>query len=135
MERGAEPLLRQALDAGLLSFTDQAADVAKAASLIIVIGTPVDEFLNPTLKPITACLDTLLPYLRDDQLIILRSTVYPSATESISKYIALKGRDLKIAFCPERIVQGYAIEELQTLPQIVSGIRRKRKMPLRSCSR
>jgi UDP-N-acetyl-D-mannosaminuronic acid dehydrogenase len=39
----------------------------------------------------------------------------------VAKYLAGKGNKTKIAFCPERIVQGYAVEELQRLPQIVSG--------------
>jgi UDP-N-acetyl-D-mannosaminuronic acid dehydrogenase len=43
-------------------------------------------------------------------------------TESMAKYAQSKGKRLKLAFCPERIVEGHAIEELQTLPQIVSGV-------------
>jgi UDP-N-acetyl-D-mannosaminuronic acid dehydrogenase len=121
MEKGAEPLLREVLDRNLLSFTTSAADVGRATNVIIIIGTPIDEFLNPSLKPITSCIDQLLPHLSDDQLIVLRSTVYPGVTQTIAKYIKDKGRNTKVAFCPERIVQGYAIQELQALPQIVSG--------------
>jgi UDP-N-acetyl-D-mannosaminuronic acid dehydrogenase len=121
MEREAEPLLHEVLDRGLLSFTTDAARVADASNVVIVIGTPVDEFLNPSLKPISACIDNLLPYLSDEQLIVLRSTVYPGSTKSIAKYFAEKGKKVKVSFCPERIVQGHAIEELQSLPQIVSG--------------
>jgi UDP-N-acetyl-D-mannosaminuronic acid dehydrogenase len=121
LERGAEPLLREALDKGRLSFTDQAGDVARASNIVIVIGTPIDEFLNPSLKPVMRCIDILLPYLSDDQLIILRSTVYPGLTDSIAKYLVSKNRKTKLSFCPERIAQGHAIEELQSLPQVVSG--------------
>lgn len=121
MERGAEPLLREVLGRGLLSFTTDAAGVGRASNVIIIIGTPIDEFLNPSLKPITSCIDQLFPHLSDEQLIVLRSTVYPGVTQTIAKYLADKGRKTKVAFCPERIVQGYAVEELQTLPQIVSG--------------
>ena len=52
---------------------------------------------------------------------MIRSTVYPGVTESLAKYAESKGKRLRLAFCPERIVEGHAIEELQTLPQIVSG--------------
>lgn len=121
MERGAEPLLREVLERNLLSFTTDVADVGRAMNLIIVIGTPIDEFLNPSLKPITSCIDQLLPHLSDQQLIVLRSTVYPGVTQTIAKYLKDKGRNTKVAFCPERIVQGYAVQELQALPQIVSG--------------
>jgi UDP-N-acetyl-D-mannosaminuronic acid dehydrogenase len=88
---------------------------------VITIGTPVDEFLMPSLRVVTRCFDELLPFLSDDQLIVIRSTVYPGVTESIAQYLQSKGRKLMLAFCPERILEGHAIEELQTLPQIVSG--------------
>jgi UDP-N-acetyl-D-mannosaminuronic acid dehydrogenase len=121
LERGAEPLLREALDKGRLSFTIEAADVVRASHIVIVIGTPVDEFFNPSLKPVMRCIDTLLPHLRDDQLIILRSTVYPGLTSSIANYLESKNKKTRLSFCPERTAQGYAIEELQSLPQVVSG--------------
>jgi UDP-N-acetyl-D-mannosaminuronic acid dehydrogenase len=121
LEPGAEPLLRQALDKGRLSFTTEAADVARASNIVIVIGTPVDEFFNPSLKPVMRCMDTLLPHLTDDQLIMLRSTIYPGLTGSIAKYLESKGKKTRLSFCPERTAQGCAIGELQSLPQIVSG--------------
>jgi UDP-N-acetyl-D-mannosaminuronic acid dehydrogenase len=121
MEQGAEPLLRDVLGKDLLRFTSRAEDVAGAQTVIITIGTPVDEFLTPSLRVITRCFDELLPYLTEQQLIVIRSTVYPGVTDSLSKYVESKGKRLRLAFCPERIVEGHAIEELQTLPQIVSG--------------
>src|SRR5882762_3447781 len=92
MESGAEPLLRQALGNGSLEVTSDLKMVEKAAALVIVIGTPIDEFMNPSLKAILGCLDGLLPYVRDDQLLILRSTVYPGVTEAVSKYLSSKGK-------------------------------------------
>jgi UDP-N-acetyl-D-mannosaminuronic acid dehydrogenase len=121
MELGAEPLLQEALAKELLTFTNRAQDVGNARVVIITIGTPVDEFLTPSLRVMTRCLDSLLPYLSEDQLIVIRSTVYPGVTESMAKYALSKGKRLRLAFCPERILEGHAIEELQTLPQIVSG--------------
>jgi UDP-N-acetyl-D-mannosaminuronic acid dehydrogenase len=63
----------------------------------------------------------LLPYLSDDQLIILRSTVYPGTTDRIDRWLKSRGKSTLLAFCPERVVQGQAIEEIQSLPQIISG--------------
>lgn len=121
LEQGAEPLLQEVLAKGLLTFTTQARDVANAKVVLITIGTPVDEFLTPSLRVVTRCLDALLPYLSEEQLLVIRSTVYPGVTESMEKYAQSKGKRLRLAFCPERIVEGHAIEELQSLPQIVSG--------------
>jgi len=125
MEKGATPLLRQVLEERRLCCSTDAAALRGIPVVIITIGTPVDEFLNPSLKAIRQCVDQLLPFLSDDQLVILRSTVYPGVTQSIASYLASKGCHAKVAFCPERIVQGFAVEELQTLPQIVSGVTRE----------
>lgn len=121
MELGAEPILAQVLREGRLVSTTNPGGVSQAAAVVVVIGTPVDEFLNPSLKAITQCFDSLLPHLDDEQLIVLRSTVYPGVTESMDRYLESKRKRPMMSFCPERIVQGKAIEELQVLPQIVSG--------------
>ncbi|MGA8366110.1 MAG: nucleotide sugar dehydrogenase, partial [Candidatus Acidiferrales bacterium] len=121
MEHGAEPLLREALAQGLLTCTSKAEDIAGAKTVVITIGTPVDEFLSPSLRVMTRCFDDLFPFLSEEQLIVIRSTVYPGLTESIAEYARGKGKRLKLAFCPERILEGHAIQELQSLPQIVSG--------------
>jgi UDP-N-acetyl-D-mannosaminuronic acid dehydrogenase len=52
---------------------------------------------------------------------VLRSTVFPGTTEWLATYLQAQGRKLKVAFCPERVVQGYGLKELREMPQIVSG--------------
>ena len=121
MEKGAEPLLKDVVSKGMLQADSVPECIRGVPVIIITIGTPVDEFLNPSLKAIHRCFDELLPFLSDDQLIVMRSTVYPGVTESMASYLAGRGKKTRVAFCPERIVQGFAVEELQTLPQIVSG--------------
>lgn len=121
MEEGAEPLLRAALKKNLLTFSSSASDIAGTPIVIITIGTPVDEFMNPDTKVMQKCIDDLLPYLADGQLVILRSTVYPGTTAWLDRYFKSKKKRIRTAFCPERVVQGHAIEELRKLPQIVSG--------------
>jgi len=54
-------------------------------------------------------------------LLILRSTVYPGTTDWLHEYLRRLGRKNRIAFCPERVVQGYGIKELRDMPQIVSA--------------
>ena len=89
--------------------------------MILTIGTPVDEFLNPERDVIQRCIDPLLPHLRDGQLLVLRSTIFPGTTEWIDGYVKRRGRNLNVAFCPERVVQGLGIKELGAMPQIISG--------------
>lgn len=121
IEHGAAELLIQALAGERLVFTNSPSQISTRGPVIVTIGTPVDEFLNPDRKVIQACIDSLLPYLVDGQLLVLRSTVFPGTTEWVDSYIARKGRKLKVAFCPERVVQGLGIKEINELPQIVSG--------------
>lgn len=120
-EEGAEPLLRETLAAGRLSFSADPAAFRTVPNLIVTIGTPVDEFLNADTGVIRRWLEGFAPHVTDDQLIMLRSTLYPGTTEWLTRHLERLGKRPRIAFCPERIVQGKAIQELPLLPQIVSG--------------
>jgi len=121
LEDGAEPLLKAALAAGTLDFSTAIEGVAKAPVIILTIGTPIDEYHNPRLDIIDRAIDRLIPHLTNDHTLILCSTVFPGVTEHLDRYLKARGLTTKVAFCPERVVQGKAITELQTLPQIVSG--------------
>ncbi|MEX2034664.1 MAG: nucleotide sugar dehydrogenase [Xanthobacteraceae bacterium] len=121
VEKGAQPLLAEALADKRLFFTSRPSDISTEGPVIVTIGTPVDEFLNPVRGVVQDCIDGLLPYLRDGQLLVMRSTLYLGTTDWIDAYLRQKGRKLKVSFCPERIAQGHGIEELSRMPQLVSG--------------
>jgi UDP-N-acetyl-D-mannosaminuronic acid dehydrogenase len=121
LEPGAEPMLRAALDSGRISATTDASVVADGRNIVVVIGTPVDDHLNPDPNAIPRALDACSEYLRDGQLIVLRSTVYPGVTALVERMIAGLGVDVPVAFCPERIAEHRAMTELFALPQIVSA--------------
>ena len=65
----------------------------------------------------------LKKFLKKDQIIIIRSSIYPGICNKIYKIIKSKCKNL--SYCPERIVQGKAISELPKLPQLVSGKNKK----------
>lgn len=121
LEHGAEALLADALRDKRLIFTSRPNQISAQGPVIVTIGTPVDEFLNPVRQVVQDCIDDLLPHLRDGQLLILRSTLYPGTADWIDAYLKRRGRNLKVAFCPERVVQGNGIRELRDMPQIISG--------------
>jgi UDP-N-acetyl-D-mannosaminuronic acid dehydrogenase len=121
IEYEGQPLLDAALASDRIRCSDRPNDVSLGSTVVVTIGTPVDEFNNPEHKAIKACIDGLLPHLRDGQLLVLRSTVYPGTTEWLDGYLKGNGRCLLVSFCPERIVQGHGIRELRALPQIISG--------------
>lgn len=119
LEINYENYLKKALDDDNLFFTTDKNEVKNAKNVIITIGTSVDEFQNPRINDILRCIDEL-PIL-NHQLLILRSTIYPGVTDYISRHLKNKNINPLIAFCPERLVQGDGINEIQNLPQIVSG--------------
>jgi UDP-N-acetyl-D-mannosaminuronic acid dehydrogenase len=121
IEHGAHDALLKGLADGRLIFTSAPDKIARPGPVIITIGTPIDEFLNPVRKVVQDCIEAILPSLSDGQLVVLRSTVFPGTTDWMMSYFHARGRDLKLAFCPERVVQGNGFVELRTMPQIISG--------------
>jgi UDP-N-acetyl-D-mannosaminuronic acid dehydrogenase len=64
----------------------------------------------------------LLKRVRPGQLVVLRSTVFPGVTDRLFRQLEEQGRgDVDLAYCPERIVQGQSLVELERLPQLVGG--------------
>ncbi|MCP3965970.1 MAG: nucleotide sugar dehydrogenase [Lentisphaerae bacterium] len=124
MEEGMEPILSKVVN-NKLKLTSNISDISSSKFVIIVIGTPVDKHLNPSFKTVKTFFDEIINYLRDDQIIILRSTLYPGLTRKLQKIIFSKGLKTRVTFCPERILEGKAMEELYSLPQIVSGFNKE----------
>lgn len=121
IEPGAEEILQKVVAEGLLTASTDPAVVATAENVVVVIGTPVDEHLNPDPNAIPRALSTCAPYFRDGQLLALRSTIYPGVTALVRDMVRDMGLDMEVAFCPERIAEHKAMTELFELPQIVSG--------------
>lgn len=121
IETGTRELLRRELDAGRLEVSTDPAMVSRSSVVLLTIGTPVDEFLNPAMTIFERALGELAPHITPGSLVILRSTVYPGTTEYVRSALSGRGVDVEVAFCPERIAEGHALEELQTLPQIVGA--------------
>jgi UDP-N-acetyl-D-mannosaminuronic acid dehydrogenase len=120
MERGADALLRRLIGRSLVATLDDTC-LRDADVVITVVGTPVDKHLNPNVNELYRSIDHVICGMRDDSLLILRSTVYPGVTKLIYERIRTLRRRIPLAFCPERIAEGRAIEELGTLPQLVSA--------------
>jgi len=121
MERDADEMLERMIATDRLDATIDPKSVSEAEHVVLVVGTPVDEHLNPDPKYVLLAIEGLLEHLRDGQHIILRSTVYPGVTAMVEKRLAAANRDVDVSFCPERIAEGKALEELRSLPQIVSA--------------
>lgn len=120
-EPGAQPLLERTVDAGRLRATTDPSLVSGAEHVVVVVGTPVDEHLNPEPQAVPRAVEALAGHLVDGQHLVLRSTVFPGVTRLVERLVEQLGRRIDVSFCPERIAEGRAMTELHELPQIVAG--------------
>lgn len=121
MEPDSGPVMARILEKGTFRASTDPTVISESNILIVVVGTPVDEHLNPDAEAVPNAVAALKDHLRPGQLLVLRSTVYPGVTRLVERRLAELGIAVDIAFCPERIAEGKAFTELYSLPQIVSG--------------
>lgn len=92
---------------------------AKGRSFVVTLGTPLDQEKCALISPIFDVCSQISEHVSDFDITILRSTVAIGTTRRLrDKFPNLK----HIAFCPERTIEGAALEELTKLPQVVSGV-------------
>jgi UDP-N-acetyl-D-mannosaminuronic acid dehydrogenase len=120
-EDGADAVLARVIEAGSLTATTDPSVVEAAHTVVVIIGTPVDEHLNPEPDAVTQALREVEPFLGGGKLLVLRSTVFPGVTAAVERRLQKLGLDVDVAFCPERIAEGRAMTELLELPQIVGA--------------
>jgi UDP-N-acetyl-D-mannosaminuronic acid dehydrogenase len=121
-EEGADALLDETVRAGRIKATTDPAVLEDAAAIIVTIGTPVDEYLDPSVGEFDRSMNELLGRVRPGQMLVLRSTLFPGVTDRLARQLERRGRtDVDLAYCPERIVQGQSLRELEQLPQLVAG--------------
>jgi UDP-N-acetyl-D-mannosaminuronic acid dehydrogenase len=121
LETGADELLRSVLATGRLELGTSGEMIERTDTLIVVVGTPVDEFLGPSMTVFERVVDQVAPHLRKGALVVMRSTVYPGTTGYVRQHLEEAGCEVDVAFCPERIAEGHALEELHSLPQIIGA--------------
>ena len=120
METSADDALQNVVGR-LLTATADPSCLKNADAAIAVLGTPVDEHLNPTVTDLYRSIDSAIDLMADNALFVLRSTVYPGVTKLVQERIRNRGRRVHVAFCPERIAEGKAMEEIGGMPQIISA--------------
>jgi len=127
-EPGLDGLLRKVAGRNLTATADLAKSIEEAEVVFITVGTPVDPRDGPIMKDVLDVTEGVGRALRRGSLVILRSTVPPGTTEEVvrPRLESLSGlrceEDFGLAFCPERLVEGKALEELVTMTEIVGGV-------------
>lgn len=96
-------------------------------AFIITVGTPLYPNSNkPNFDAISTAIESLRTVYDGKQLVIIRSTVSVGTTRKVvlpllSKLSGKPAEEIFVSMCPERTVEGKALRELMTLPQIISG--------------
>jgi UDP-N-acetyl-D-mannosaminuronic acid dehydrogenase len=118
-ENGGESELNRAINSGNFQATTSPSSLKDATVLITIIGTPVDDHLNPNPDSIRQSLMDLIPYMSSGQLLVLRSTVFPGVTRSVERLLREFELEINVVTAPERIAEGFAFTELLTIPQVL----------------
>jgi UDP-N-acetyl-D-glucosamine dehydrogenase len=119
------------------SATTDFAQLRDMDAIIICVPTPLDEYHQPDLTYITSTAESIAPYLRPEQLIVLESTTYPGTTEEVLLPILENGNraglkavrqgqsgDFYLAFSPEREDPGNQTVARRDIPKVVGGLDR-----------
>ncbi|MEA2479540.1 MAG: UDP-N-acetyl-D-mannosaminuronic acid dehydrogenase [Thermoleophilaceae bacterium] len=126
-ETGTQELLERVLPTGRLELTQDIHQAARADWIVLTLGTPTFSHIEVDISDIRSAVDDLMPLLREDQTLILRSTVGPGTTEWLAGYIEQRrgfnvGEEFFVAHVPERIAVNHFLEEIASLPCIIGGI-------------
>jgi len=113
--------------AGQLSFSSTPADLKTCQIFIITVPTPVDQANRPDLTPLVKASETVGKALKQGDVVIYESTVYPGATEEVcvpvlEKFSGLKfNQDFYCGYSPERINPGDKEHRLPSIKKVTSG--------------
>lgn len=129
LEEGAQPLLEKHSGKNFQIFSQQHLDriVPENQTIILTLGTPIDDTYSPNFGGIEDLLRSMTPSIKENHLIIFRSTLSPGATEQLARQLEEQtkleiGKNLFLAYCPERIAEGKSVEELGQIPQIIGSL-------------
>mgnify|MGYP001488625360 CR=1 FL=1 len=126
-EPGLKEMLRAALNRKNIDFISDIKNL-ESNVFIISVGTPINSNSEPDLNALNQVIKSIGSIIKKDDLILLRSTVPVGTTRKIvipqlERLSGLSaGESFNVAFSPERTVEGNAMQELRTLPQVVGGL-------------
>ena len=110
-----------------LRYSSNYEDLKQASILIVTVPTPVDQANRPDMTPLVKASETVGKVLKQGDIVIYESTVYPGATEEVcvpvlEKFSGLKfNQDFFCGYSPERINPGDKEHRLPTIKKVTSG--------------
>lgn len=115
------------VDAGLFDGTTDFSRAGEADALIICVPTPLNKYREPDLSFVLNSTDSVVPHLRPGQIISLESTTYPGTTDEellprVESRGLKVGKDIFLAFSPEREDPGNENFSTRTIPKVCGGV-------------
>ena len=122
-EPGFEKVLQDALEAGRLRFSTDYSLAADYTAHVICVGTPqLIDAAGADLTYVHAAVDALIPYLAEDAVVLGRSTVPVGTAASLRERLRAAGRENALAWNPEFLREGFAVEDTLRPDRIVYGL-------------
>lgn len=123
----ASPTLERLLAGGTLRAGDDYRAVLDADAVIICVPTPLSKTKDPDFSYLLAAGDEIAQYSHRGLLVVLESTTYPGTVEEVilprlASNGAEVGRDLFVAFSPERIDPGRQDFTFRNTPKVIGGV-------------
>jgi len=125
-EPGISEKLSSIVEKGFFHASTDYSELSKVNTIIVTVGTPLSEDLKADLSQVNAVAEKIGKNLKENTLICLKSTVIPGTTERFSQIISEEsrltlGKDFYVAFSPERIAEGNALDELNNFPIVIGS--------------
>lgn len=100
---------------------------AECDAFIVCVPTPLQSNKTCDLSCVLSAVDSIIPKIKKGNIIIIESTIPPTATKNIIKPLLEKtglivGKDIYLAFCPERVLPGNIMREIANNNRIIGGI-------------
>jgi UDP-N-acetyl-D-glucosamine dehydrogenase len=119
--------VKRAVGAGLFTPTTDYSVVGKADTVNICVPTPLRKTKDPDLSYIVGAMEQMAGHLHKDMLIVLESTTYPGTTEEVLGPMVEEkgfkvGKDIFLAFSPERVDPGNPKFTTKNIPKVVGGV-------------
>ena len=127
-EPGLEPLLRKGLAEGRLSFTTSYTEAAAFGDVhFVCVGTPQRrDSYRADLTQLETCIGTLTPLLDRSCLIVGKCTVPVGTASHLSEQLRVLAPGTELAWCPEFLREGHAVQDTLTPDRVVVGVRSAR---------
>lgn len=111
---------------GLFQATTNFELVSDVDAVLICVPTPLNRYREPDMSYVVGTTETIAPYVKAGQLVVLESTTYPGTTDEVMRPILeagglRSGVDLYLAYSPEREDPGNPQYETATIPKVVGG--------------